>query len=452
MNPKRFFLVCSLLITCVLLFGVRPVYSDEFTSSSYKVLDPVMNAGGYGTSTSFSLFGVISQISIGTSTSVTFGNNAGFLYFPFASSPIVSATAGNGQVALSWTASQGVLGWNVAGYNVGQATVSGGPYSYSSSLGNVTSSTRTGLTNGTTYYFVVRSEDAFGNSVATSSQVSSMPVAPAPTPTPTPTTSSSSGGGAGGGGGIISPPSNGTVTKVILKGRAYPSANIVVFKDGTTIATPIADQNANFQIETEVVGGIYTFSLYAIDSTNKRSITTSFTMTIPSGQTTTISDIVIAPTIGADKSQVKIGNDIKFFGYAYPVSSINVIINSSQTIADKAQSDKFGLWTYVLNSKNLEIGDHSTKSQTITPDSLTSPFSESLAFRVSDSDLVAVKVVSAYNKNGDINNDGKVNLTDFSIMLFFWNQKNPKNPGADINRDGAVNLIDFSIMLYWWTG
>jgi hypothetical protein len=54
--------------------------------------------------------------------------------------------------------------------------------------------------------------------------------------------------------------------------------------------------------------------------------------------------------------------------------------------------------------------------------------------------------------HGDLNKDGKINIVDFSILMYFWNQTNPSNPCADINKDGIVNLTDFSIMLYWWTG
>ncbi len=75
----------------MLLFSTKIIYAQEFTSLSYKVLDPVMNAGGYSTSDNFQLNGVISQISIATSTSSTFGINAGFLYFPVATTPVVPA-------------------------------------------------------------------------------------------------------------------------------------------------------------------------------------------------------------------------------------------------------------------------------------------------------------------------------------------------------------------------
>lgn len=51
---------------------------------------------------------------------------------------------------------------------------------------------------------------------------------------------------------------------------------------------------------------------------------------------------------------------------------------------------------------------------------------------------------------GDLNCDSRVDLVDFSILLYNWGV--PKNPIADLNNDGQVDLVDFSILLYWWTG
>ena len=243
-------------------------------------------------------------------------------------------------------------------------------------------------------------------------------------------------------------------TKALI-GRAYPKANVTVFKDGSTVSTPVSDDSGNWQVDTTVVGGIYTFSAYAIDKENRRSLTTSFTANVPTGQTTTLSDIIIAPTIGSDKSEVKNGNDIKFFGFGYPQSNVNIVVNSHETIIDKTQSDKFGFWVYTLSSTPLELGGHTSKSQVVAPDAVISPFSESLSFRVGDRDVAFGKIVSpatSCSKNGDLNNDGKVNIIDFSVLLFFWNQRSPKNPCTDINKDGIVNIFDFSIMLFWWNG
>src|SRR5207244_5153571 len=68
----------------------------------------------------------------------------------------VTATAGNGQVTLSWSASSGATS-----YNVKRSTTSGGPYTTVASP-TTTSYTDTGLTNGTTYYYVVTAVNTGG--------------------------------------------------------------------------------------------------------------------------------------------------------------------------------------------------------------------------------------------------------------------------------------------------
>ncbi|OGG47355.1 hypothetical protein A3D66_03230 [Candidatus Kaiserbacteria bacterium RIFCSPHIGHO2_02_FULL_50_9] len=158
------------------ILSIDAVDAAEFSASNFRVKDPVITPGGYGTSSSYQLFGTISQIGLGTSTATGFNVLSGFLGFPSVTLPTVSATAGDGSVSLSWSVSSGALGWVVSGYSTGYAATSGGPYTYAS-IGSTTSATVTGLTNGTTYYFVVLPEDAFGNRIATSSQTSATPVA-----------------------------------------------------------------------------------------------------------------------------------------------------------------------------------------------------------------------------------------------------------------------------------
>ncbi|MBO0857163.1 MAG: endo-1,4-beta-xylanase [Chloracidobacterium sp.] len=83
----------------------------------------------------------------------------------------VVATSGAGQVQLSWNASTGATG-----YNVKRATTSGGPYT---TVGAATGTafTNTGLTSGTTYFYVVSATNSNGES-ANSSQVSATPTTP----------------------------------------------------------------------------------------------------------------------------------------------------------------------------------------------------------------------------------------------------------------------------------
>ncbi|MEK7531477.1 MAG: hypothetical protein AAB545_00905 [Patescibacteria group bacterium] len=184
------------LLLLALLPGV--LYAEEFTSGSYKVKDPVLNPGEYLTSSTYTLWSSIGEVAIGTSSATSYGINAGFLFFPLATAPSLSATAGASSVSLSWTASSGFLGWTVSSYTTGYSTASGGPYTYTN-VGNVLLATQSGLTNGTLYYFVVVSNDFFGNALATSSEAFA---------TPTGSGSGSGGSGGGGGGIVYVPPLN----------------------------------------------------------------------------------------------------------------------------------------------------------------------------------------------------------------------------------------------------
>ncbi|WP_052339923.1 cellulase family glycosylhydrolase [Gorillibacterium massiliense] len=83
----------------------------------------------------------------------------------------LTATAGNAQVALSWTASAGATS-----YNVKRATTSGGTYTTVATGLTATSYSDTGLTNGTTYYYAVSAANSAGEST-NSTQVSATPAA-----------------------------------------------------------------------------------------------------------------------------------------------------------------------------------------------------------------------------------------------------------------------------------
>jgi fibronectin type 3 domain-containing protein len=81
----------------------------------------------------------------------------------------LTATAGDKQAALSWNAVSGATS-----YTVKRATTNGGPYTTVASNVTTTSFTNTGLTNGTTYYYVVSAVNSAGES-ANSAQASATP-------------------------------------------------------------------------------------------------------------------------------------------------------------------------------------------------------------------------------------------------------------------------------------
>jgi len=85
----------------------------------------------------------------------------------------LTATAGNGQITLSWNAASGATG-----YILKRSTTSGGPYTVIANNLAGTSFTNTGLSNGTAYFYVASAVNASGES-ANSAQVSATPQAPA---------------------------------------------------------------------------------------------------------------------------------------------------------------------------------------------------------------------------------------------------------------------------------
>ncbi len=95
----------------------------------------------------------------------------------------LTATGGNQEVSLAWTASSGATS-----YQVKRATTNGGPYTTVASPAG-TSYTDTTVTNGTTYYYVVTAVSASGES-ANSNQTAATPSATPPAPPTNPGNSS----------------------------------------------------------------------------------------------------------------------------------------------------------------------------------------------------------------------------------------------------------------------
>jgi len=239
----------------------------------------------------------------------------------------------------------------------------------------------------------------------------------------------------GGGGAPVLP----TAT-VIFEGKAYPDAFITILRNKTVSATLKADLKGDFsKTLTAVPAGVWEFGVFAEDTEGRKSVTISFSTNIIGGTTMKISGIFISPTISLSAENIIRGEKLDILGQAYPQSEIEVFVSSPFSILQKTKSTEKGKWQSSLDSRPLAFGVHQTKARARTTEGEESYFSEELIF----------KIIEAC-KGADLNFDGKVNIVDFSILLYFWGQKKPTNVCADINRDGIVNVTDFSIMMYWW--
>ena len=232
-------------------------------------------------------------------------------------------------------------------------------------------------------------------------------------------------------------------TDVIFKGTAYPNAFITVLRNNTVAKTGLADTSGNFSLKlTGIPEGIWQFSLRAEDQDNRISPTISFTTSLARDTTTTFSNIFFPPTVELSSDKISQGKNLDIFGYSAPKSEIDIFIDSLANISKKTQADADGQWFYSFDSSVLKNeGYYNIKVKAVFPDGLISDFSKILQFY-----LIRIRPLCA---GADLNQDGQVDMVDFSILLYWWETD---DDCADQNNDGTVDLTDFSIMMYFWTG
>lgn len=238
-----------------------------------------------------------------------------------------------------------------------------------------------------------------------------------------------------------------TPTTVIFKGIAYPQSQVTLEKDGGIIATVPADPSARFQIEiTNVTAGTYTFSIFAEDSAGRVGRTSNFTISVTQGTTTTVAGIFLGPTIQSESSY-KLGDTVTILGATAPYSQVTVIVTSDVEQSYKTDAGSDGAWVLQVIADTIGAGTHSARAKAVSPTFDISGYSNTVSFSITQ----ATPKPCDGKRPGDINCDGKVNLSDFSILLYFWKKTNPSNQRADINKDGVVNIRDLSILLFYWT-
>lgn len=237
-------------------------------------------------------------------------------------------------------------------------------------------------------------------------------------------------------------------TAVIFRGIAYPSAPVSIQRNGETQVVVPADPAARFDVKlSNQVPGAVTYTVFASDAQGRVSSPMDFSLQLTLGSTVTLSGIFLGPTIQADKNQLRLGETVTLLGMTAPQSEVTIVVASEQDRLFTTTADASGAWVRQIVAQDIGLGDHTARAKAVSPDQEVSSFSQPVAFSV-----VAGPAEPCDGKNrADINCDDRVNLTDFSILLFYWRQRDPANARADINRDGEVNLTDFSILLFNWS-
>ena len=259
----------------------------------------------------------------------------------------------------------------------------------------------------------------------------------------------SGGGSSSGGGGSNSGGSDREIgnTRVSIQGKAYPNVTVTILIDGETVGTVRTNSKAEFTFNVDTDPGTASVSFWANDNAGTRSATVNTTFDVTQGAVTNVNGILIPPTIKASSVNVNPGTQITLSGQTIPSATVEVSIdNGKKTLS--ATSDVNGLWSVPFNTGTVSVDTHTVKARFITGSGALkneSTYGTALS--------LFVGVEGKATSNSDLNRDGKVNLIDFSILIFWWGTPGGNsNPPADINQNGKVGLEDFSILLFNWTG
>jgi len=142
---------------------------------------------------------------------------------------------------------------------------------------------------------------------------------------------------------------------------------------------------------------------------------------------------------------------IKVFGQSVSEAEITIEINSDQPFFDKVKADENGVYLYNFDTSVLEIAQHFTKSKAALNGEI-SPYSQAVSFMVGTETIIKEEHEEKQQFiKGNLNDDDRVNLVDFSIMAYWYNRTSPPD-NVDLNNDNKIDLVDFSIMAYYWTG
>lgn len=233
--------------------------------------------------------------------------------------------------------------------------------------------------------------------------------------------------------------------QIFISGITAPETYVTFTQGQAVIGTDMSGLNGNFgKLFPGLDPNTYQITYYGTDKNRLNTSPITATIYAPPYQQTNITDQILSPTISINKSFYIPGEPLIASGSAVPNGSITLFTQSPlRTYFTTADAE--GEWSYTINNTaSYVFGDYHIYALVQSPLGLTSLHSPSLGFTIAST---ATGTACGDITKGDLNCDGVTDLTDFSILMYYWGTN---NASADINTDNIVNLADFSIMMYWW--
>ena len=353
----------------------------------------------------------------GCSSLSTTGGNTGTMQPP-ATPASLQATAGNAQVSLSWTASTGA-----SSYALKRSTTSGGPYTQMSTP-SATTYMDTGLTNGTTYYYVVAAVNSAGSS-ANSNQASATPAAPVNVPS-VPAGLQAIAGNAQVG--LSWTASNGAtsynVKRSTTSGGPY-----------TTVASPTTASYTDMGLTN---GTAYYYVVSAVNSAGESANSTQVTAT-PVAPTNPDVTITIDPTKTQPISPYVYGLNF-YFGNTDPPPLLTF---------DRAGGNRWTAYNWETNASNagsdyLYENDNYLSSSTVAGEAVRSFIAQDQGSGLASLMTVQMQGLVAGDENGPVSTANPPDMTRFKTVV---DKKSTKSPApfttTPVTTDAYVYMDEF---------
>jgi len=251
----------------------------------------------------------------------------------------------------------------------------------------------------------------------------------------------------------LNPPGGGTGStigsSVDISGISFPNAKLTLLKDGQVATTLIANNDGTFVIAVNGLNfGNYQFSVYAED--NSGVLSSPFVVNVPifEARSYPYSNVIIPPTISTSTTVVGAGQFVTVFGYAPAGSTVLVDIPGRSNLGSVV-ADSSGFYRFeVRDSLPVGVYPFRTRAQIGANQSL---YSKPIFVTYFAGPVLPNPPPAQFGVCVDYNKDRRVNLIDFSILLFWSGSANPPKT-IDCNTDDRIDIRDFSILMYFWTG
>ena len=267
------------------------------------------------------------------------------------------------------------------------------------------------------------------------------------------------------------------VTNLTLSGRTSPNAQVTFIENGAVIGTTTADSSGLFSKTLEAMESrIHSIGIYATNSNSETTSTVTYSVSLTLGTETTLSNIILPPTITLSGEGIARGDTLKISGSGVPSSTVTIFIDGtshSYSMSKSTTSGSDGTWEYDFSTGDLSLGDYKVEAKTSTSDGYQSESSEIMNFKVQTvptstpapgtTTTTAVSVptstpgpsflpsLPAFINFFDIDGSGRIEIREIfdaaKLWVEQWRQRKTEN--CDLNGDKICNLIDFSILMYY---